>query len=207
MHKIQKKIIDLSQKEDIFKLSLGEIAGRINVKSPQIVKYHKDRLRELGYNVDDPSSRILKVHDFELLSIPIVGAANCGPATIFADERVEGHLKLSSRLLNTRRRSNLFAIRAQGTSMNKAKVHGEPINDGDYVIVDSQSNQPAPGDYIVTVVDGLANIKKYHFDPINNQVALISESTEDFTPIFLHETDQYDAVVAGKVIQVIQSPA
>lgn len=206
MHKIQQKIVDLSQSRDISKLSLSEIAALIGVKSPQIVKYHKDRLRDLGYNLDGETHASSSLSGFELISIPIVGMADCGPATIFADERIEGYLKLSSRLLDTRKRDGLFALRARGRSMNRARVHGEPINDGDYVIVDSTSQQPNPGDYVVAVVDGLANIKRYYFDPMNNQVALISESTDDYTPIFLHETDQYDAVIAGKVIQVVNTP-
>ena len=207
MHRIQREIVKLSKKNDLNKLSLSEIATLIGVNSPQAVKYHKNKLRYLGYNFNDDTNITPSESVFELISIPIVGAANCGPATIFADSRIEGHVRLSPRLLNTRRRNDLYAVRAEGNSMDKAKVNGEAIRDGDYVIVDSQSFQPQSGDYIVAVVGGMANIKKYHFDPINNQVALISESTGDSTPIFLHEDDQYDAVISGKVIQVVRMPS
>ncbi len=205
MNKIQQAIIILSRERDVTKLSLSEIASLTGAKSPQVVKYNKDRLEKLGYNFN--SKNLISKSGFKLVSIPIVGAANCGPADIFADERVEGHLKVSSRLLQTTRYDDLFALRAQGTSMNRAGVHGQPINDGDFVIVDSASTQPEPGDYVVAVVEGLANIKRYYFDPLNNQVVFISESTDDYyTPIFLHEADQPDAVVAGKVIQVLSTP-
>ena len=207
MNKIQQKILKLREKKDLATLSLSEIALLVGAKSPQIIKYHMDKLRSLGYRLDYEVSNPFSEEDFELVSIPIVGSANCGPATIFADDKVEGHLKLSSKLLNTRGRNNLFAIRAKGTSMNRAKVHGEPINDGDFVIVTTKFDQPMQGDYIVAVVDGLANIKKYFIDPINNQVALISESSDDFLPIFLHESDNYNAIIAGKVIQVVVSPS
>lgn len=206
MHKIQQRIIDLSKHRNVSKLTLSDIASEVGAKSPQIIKYHLDRLKADGHNFEGSGQGTMHVSDFELVSIPIVGAANCGPAEIFAEEHIEGHLKLSSRLLKTSRRNDLYAVRAQGSSMNRARVHGEPITDGDYVIIDSQNTQPQPGDYVVAVVDGLANIKRYYFDPVNSQVAFISESSEDYAPIFLHESDQYDALIAGKVIQVISCP-
>jgi repressor LexA len=207
MHKIQREILNLAQHQNISTLSLSEIAAKVGAKSPQIVKYHERQLEKLGFNLFNQATANANPDQFELISIPIVGSANCGPADIFADERVEGHLRISSRLLQTSRHNDLYALRAQGTSMNRASVHGNPINDGDFVIIDSTSTQPEPGDYVVAVVGGLANIKRYYSDPLNDQVAFISESTDDFSPIFLHEADQYDAVVAGKVIQVVSKPA
>lgn len=206
MHKIQEKILNLAKQRDIEQMSLSEVASAVGANSAQLVKYHLDKLKRSGHRFDQTGLSIVQLPDFELISIPIVGSANCGPADIFADERVQGHLKTSSRLLETRRREGLYALRAQGMSMNRARIHGEPINDGDYVIVDSQSVQPAHGDYVVAVVDGLANIKRYYFDPANSRVVFISESTEDYAPIFLHESDQYNAVIAGKVVQVMSRP-
>ena len=206
MHKIQEKILRVAQTKDISNLSLTELAVLTGTNSAQAVKYHLDQLKEAGFMLDGRSTTIPVGDDLQLVSIPIVGMANAGPASIFADERVEGHLKISTRLLKTAKRDNLYALKVNGTSMNQAKVHGEPINDGDFVIVDSEQDQPVPGDYVVAVVDNLANIKQYHFDPLNSQVALVSESTDDFAPIFLHSEDQPDAVIAGKVVQVLPSP-
>lgn len=205
MHKVQEKLLAIAKTDNIQRYSLSELAEKVGAKSPQIVKYHLDILKAKGFMLSGGVKENIG-SAFELVSIPIVGSANCGPADIFADERVEGHLKISSKLLQTNNRTALFALRAKGMSMNRAKVRGEPINDGDYVVVDSKSFQPSQGDYVVAVVDGMANIKKFYPDPLNSQVALISESTEDFAPIFLHEEDQADAVIAGRVVQVISGP-
>ncbi len=206
MHRIQEKLLNIAREESIERYSLSELAEKVGAKSPQIIKYHLDKLKAKGfmlsYGMAENTNR-----NFELVAIPIVGSANCGPADIFADERVQGHLKVSSKLLRTNNRTDLFALRAKGMSMNRARVQGEPINDGDFVVVDSKSFQPVEGDYVVAVVDGMANIKKFYPDPLNNQVALISESSEDFGPIFLHEEDQSDAVIVGRVVQVLTGPS
>ena len=34
--------------------------------------------------------------------------------------------------------TGLYAIKADGTSMNRAQIDGKSIDDGDYVIIDSQ---------------------------------------------------------------------
>jgi len=78
------------------------------------------------------------------------------------------------------------------------------IEDGDYLIVESSSKKPKNGDIVVSVFDGLANIKKFHFDQENNRVVLISESTKDFPPIFIHEDDDFN--ITGYVTQVVKKP-
>ena len=51
---------------------------------------------------------------------------------------------------------------------------------------------------------GMANIKKFFLDRENRQVVLMSESTKDFPPIYIHEDDEF--MVNGKVVQVIKKP-
>jgi SOS-response transcriptional repressor LexA len=50
----------------------------------------------------------------------------------------------------------------------------------------------------------MANIKKYIFDEENNQIVLVSQSSKDIPPIYIHEDDSF--MVNGKVIQVIKKP-
>jgi SOS-response transcriptional repressor LexA len=88
--------------------------------------------------------------------------------------------------------------------MNKAEVDGKTIEDSDFVIVDSLYRTPKNGDVIVSVIDGMANIKRFKEDKTNNQVVLLSESTENHRPIFIHEGD--DFVVSGKVVSIIKNP-
>ena len=136
------------------------------------------------------------------LSIPIFGTANCGPRTIYANQNIEGYLKVSKKLLN--KKNNIFALRAEGNSLNKANINGKSIEDGDFVIVDSQITSPNNGDYVVSVIEEMANIKKYVWDEKNSQIVLISESTQNYDPIYIHKDD--NIIINGKVIDVIKKP-
>lgn len=80
----------------------------------------------------------------------------------------------------------------------------DAIEDGDYVIVDSGNINAKNGDYVVSVIDGLANIKKYLWDNKNLRILLVSESTHNYPPIFIHEDDNF--LINGKIIQVIKNP-
>lgn len=43
--------------------------------------------------------------------------------------------------------------------MNKANVNGKTIEDGDYLIIDSDYRSPRNGDVVLSVIDDMANIK------------------------------------------------
>jgi SOS-response transcriptional repressor LexA len=88
--------------------------------------------------------------------------------------------------------------------MNKSIVNGNTIEDGDYLIIDSSDTSPSSGDVVLSVIDEMANIKKYVWDEENNQIVLVSESTKDIPPIYIHEDDSF--MINGKVIQVIKKP-
>ena len=134
------------------------------------------------------------------ISIPIVGSANCGPATIYADQNIEGYLKISKRLAPNKK--SVFALRAEGNSLNKANIDGKNVESGDFVIVDSENTSPHDGDYVVSVIDGMANIKKYRLDESHSRIALLSESTQEYSPIFIHKNDNFR--ISGKVVDVVK---
>jgi len=115
-------------------------------------------------------------------------------------------LRVSNSLLEQRRTAahRLFAIKVSGPSMNKAEINGRRIEDGDYVIIDSEDQSAHNGDIVLSLIDGMANIKKYYIDKENNQILLMSDSTHDFPAIHIHEND--DFAVNGKVIGVIKTP-
>lgn len=216
MHNIQIKLLELAKNQDLSKMSLRQIAKLVGVDNrPQIVKHHLIQLDKAGLlrvNLDEgiikPVKRGFNVISQEknvFYSLPIVGAANCGPANIFAEERTEGYLKVSSKML-PHRKSGLYVLVADGPSMNRAMVPGtdNTIEDGDFVVVDSTYTNPRGGDIVVAVIDGMATIKRYREDRENNQIVLEAESTEDFLPIFIHEEDDFH--ISGKVIDVIKKP-
>ena len=88
--------------------------------------------------------------------------------------------------------------------MNKETVGGKTIQDGDYLIIDADRRSPRSGEIVLSVIDDMANIKKYIWDDENRQVVLASNSTQNSPPIFIHEDDSF--MVNGTVIQVIKQP-
>jgi repressor LexA len=208
MHKIQEELLKLIENKNVDGMTLREIGKEIGQKMPQKVKHHLQQLEKKGFiNINTKNKEIRKkgiktVKSSPFFSIPIIGTANCGPATIFANENIEGYLKISKNILN--KCKNIFAVKAQGLSMNKTSINGQSIEDGDYLIIDSEYRSPRSGDIVLSIIDDMANIKKYIWDDNNNQIVLVSESTRDIPPIYIHEDDSF--MINGKVIQVIKKP-
>jgi repressor LexA len=208
MHPIQEKLLKLLDQKPLTDMTLRDIGMLIKEPLPQKIKHHLEQLEKKGFITYDRKNKTIsraKISSRTLspfVSVPVVGVANCGPATIFANENIEGYLKISKNILN--KCKNVFAIKAQGLSMNKSNINGMSIEDGDYLIIDSDYRTPKNGDVVLSVIDDMANIKKYIFDEENNQIVLVSQSTKDIPPIYIHEDDSF--MVNGKVIQVIKKP-
>lgn len=218
--KKQKFIYDfvvLYAKEYGFAPSLNEIANHFSdfLAYPSSAFYHVKKLQESGYlkkELNHPrsievyanreiKSPILKKRGLDSISVPILGIANAGVATIFAKENVEGYLKISRDVLN--RKDGVFTLRVKGDSMNKAKISGKSINEGDFVIVDSENRNPKNNDYVLSIIDGCANIKKFKRDSKTNEITLESESSNPtHKPIYISSEDDY--MVNGKIIAVIK---
>lgn len=212
MNIIQTQLLNLiANNPDMGSLSLRKIAELIGAKGkPQIVKYHLQQLEKAGLiqmNLEQGVLKIVKkgynhVSKSPLFSIPIVGAANCGPATICAEQKVERYLKISSSLL-PRNKNRLFAIVANGDSMNQANINNKSIESGDYVLVDSESKNYNNDDIVLAIIDGLATIKQYNRDTINNRIVLRALSNRKYMPIYISEDDEF--IINGKVVDVIKN--
>ncbi len=205
MHRIQEKLLKIIEKESLSGKTLREIGELVGETSAQKIKHHLTQLSKKGFIAYDSISRNIKkaqiVSKEGFVSLPVVGSANCGPANIFADENITGYLKVSKKLVP--RGGKLFVLRAEGNSMNKANIRNRKnIDDGDFVVVDSEQRSPESGQYVVSVIDEVANIKKFILDKENKRIVLKSESTQDYLPIFIHEDDQYQ--ISGRVIDVIK---
>ncbi|MEK9181690.1 MAG: S24 family peptidase [Patescibacteria group bacterium] len=207
MHLVQEKLLSLLNEKNISGLTLRDIGSLIGEKFPQKIKHHLSQLERKGFVSIDKKNKIIKRVNKEsdvsgmFISIPIFGSANCGPATVFAEERAEGYLKVSKKIMQPNRK--VFALHAEGNSMNKANVGGKTIEDGDFVIVDAEQKTPQSGEYVVSVIDGMANVKKFIVDKKNQHIVLQSESSQDYFPIFVHAEDNYQ--VSGKVVDVIKN--
>jgi SOS-response transcriptional repressor LexA len=213
MHPIQEKLIQLSADHDIPSMKLADLARLVGVSSLQKTKHHREHLIKKGLLSAPEQSKVTRVLknylvDADLISIPVLGAANAGPASIFADGTVKGYLRVSSTLLpNTYKSAKLFALKVIGDSMNRARINGQSADEGDYIVADAKTFTPKTGDYIVSLIDGKANIKKFVDDSANRQIALISESLNDYPPIIIGEDDGTDYLAQAKILCVVKSPS
>lgn len=207
MHWIQKNILALTRQRDIEGMKLRELGELVGEKHPQKIKHHLNRLRVkglLGQNKALEQTTKIALENHQMFSIPILGAANCGDAALSATEVLEGFLNVSPSML--KKQKGLFAIRAVGLSMDKAEIGGKNIEDGDFIIVNPKDRNPKNGDYVLSIINGAANIKKFVMDEANRQVILASESSHDIAPIYIHMNDNPDYFVNGKVMAVIKKP-
>lgn len=202
MHPIQKKLIELSQTNDLRNFKLREIMRMLGEKHPQKVKYH---MQKLGFLMPTPGSKI-GADKARLIRIPLVGLANCGEATIYAESYDEKSLHVSKKIL-PKETDDLFAVQAVGDSMDQANIQGNNIEDGDFVIVDPEDKDFNDGDYVLSLINGMANIKKFTKDSVSKQIVLLSESSQNYPPIYIHEDDMSYFMASGKVMLVLKSPS
>lgn len=214
MHIIQEKILKLSKKEDFAKMSLREIASAINMpeESPQKIKHHLMQLEKKGFftlnktrgevtHTPQWANGILKSAS-KIFSIPIIGTANCGPATIFAETNFQGFLKVSSKLLHIKKPDGIFAVKADGSSMNRAEINGKKLEDNDYAIIDSNQKIPSDNDIVLALIDDKATIKRFIDDKENGQIVLKADSSYNYEPIHLHPDDEFN--ISGKIVDIIK---
>ena len=184
MHPIQKKLMELAQIHDLSTLGLRQITRMVGETHPQKVKHHMQRLKLLD---PTPNSKA-DADNSRLVPIPLVGMANCGEATIYAESYDDQLIQVSQKII-PQKFDNLFAVQAVGNSMNKSTINGNNIEDGDYIIVNPDDKDFNDGDYVLSIINGMANVKKFIKDTANQQIILTSESTENHHPIYIHEDD------------------
>jgi len=213
MHDNQKRILDLAKKKNLNTMTYREIGKELNIKNPQTVIYHIDKLKAKGLIYLDSKKDKTKVSSGEafvigeLFNLPILGLANCGQALQIAQQDILGYMKISPKVLNKKRNpKDLFIVKAVGKSLNKANINGKSVKDGDYVVIDS-GLQPRNGDYVLSVIDGLANIKRFYEDRESDEIRLISESSLKIPPIVLHkkDLDSLGYTINGVVAKVIRA--
>ena len=213
MNDNQEKIIKLAKQKDISKMSFREIGRELGITNPQTVIYHLGQLKKKGllYLDTKKRQRVSKPKAFTVdnfFNIPVLGSANCGPATELAQEHIQGYLKISQKSVGRSRPDGLIAIKAVGDSLNDAKVGNskESIDDGDYVIVDCKQ-QPNNGDYVLSVIDEAANFKKFFKDNKKHEIRLTSESKREIPPIILHESDLNSSgyMINGVAVRVVKN--
>jgi SOS-response transcriptional repressor LexA len=209
LHPIQDKLLRIASQLNVETMSLRDIGRLIGESHPQKISHHLKKLEEKKLilvnrvtGVVKDISEHLERGESQIISVPVLGVANCGTPLSFADEHIEGYLKISKTLL--KKSKDIFAVRASGSSMNRANIEGQNIEDGDFVIIDPQDKEPVKNRYILSIIDGLANIKKLYINQKNSQWILASESNEIHSDIYIHPNDSY--MIGGRVIRVIKKP-
>lgn len=206
MNPIQQKLLDIAQAKDITKIRRIDLVKMVGCEYPSQITHHMSQLIKKGSLVRAAGklTPAFATHH-GLLRIPVMGEADCGEATKFADGRVMNTLAVSPTLVSVKSDSAIYALIARGDSMNKALVNGKSIEDGDYVIVEKNDGYiPRDGDIIVSIIGGLANIKRFVSDLAQGRIALLPDSYRytDFAPIFISEFDDFR--VEAKVIDVVK---
>ncbi len=207
MHPIQQKIIALLKDQGSIPLKYREIGRRIGEKYPQTTKYHIEILLDKKLIIEQ--NGFLKLNkatseNGDFVSLPFYGLASCGSATVPAEDQAEGFLKVSKNIFPKGSVADYYLVRATGNSMNRAKVGPQKveINDGDLVVVDHTNREPKGGEYVLSVVDGCANIKNFDFDQGREWIILSSESSDEYSPIVIQYGDNYH--IMGNVVDVIK---
>lgn len=90
-------------------------------------------------------------------AVPLVGEAPAGPL-MHAEENYQGWLRLPTDFVSPKS-AVFYLLRVRGDSMNRARLPGGKIEDGDLVLVRQQASAN-PGDVVVALIDGQATIKK-----------------------------------------------
>lgn len=185
---------------------IKEESSRLGLKLKSVRSFflYLNALEEKGYierTSEDRGILLKGVTSDNFVQVPVFGSASAGAAAMFADQYVEGYLRVSRRLVKDR---DIFAVQVNGTSMNKAVVNSKTIESGDFVLVDGGVKEYKNNDRVLVVIDGLATVKTYRTVD-GKTIALIPESTDKrHQPIFL--TDEDDFVINGLVVNVLKLP-
>ena len=206
MNPIQKKLLSIARIENISKLRRVDLVEMVGCEYPSQITHHLNQLIKRGdlVRIDDRLIPALAT-EAGLIRIPVMGEADCGEATKFADGRIVDTLAVSPSVLKTKISDKLYALLARGDSMNRAMVNGKTIEDGDYIIIEKKDSYiPPDGDIVVSIIGGLANIKRLRRDNARQRVLLLSESHRqaDYAPIVISDLDDFS--VDGKVVDVIK---
>jgi repressor LexA len=178
--------------------SLEDLRRELRVASVRTLYRYLRKLEDDGLierHPGVPGVKLLK-SDVDTDAVPVVGDVQAGSLTL-AEQNIVGWLRLPKSMTGPSR-DRFFLLRVRGTSMNKAIIAGETIDDGDLVLVRQQSSANS-GDIVVALVDGEATVKRLVAAP--GYFILTPESTDDrHQPIVVERTFR----MQGRVRRVLK---
>lgn len=211
MHEIQEKLLKLAETKDVLNMRIIDLQKELKVDHSEKIRHHLNQLKKKGliYADEEGSSKKAEPEAYEIneiFNLPIMGMANCGAACELAYDNILGYLKVSPGIVDRKRPDGLFVVKAVGNSLNRARGI-KPVEDGDYVIVDLNNKSPKSGEYVLSIIDDAANLKRFYHETGSDEVRLVSESTKKLPPIVIHksdfETSKY--MINGVVVRVIKN--
>ncbi len=194
--KRQKDVLDYIKKyiaEHGFPPAIREICKGVNLNSPATVFVHMKNLEQLGY-IKTTSNKfrtieILCENEYlpkneDVVKVPLLGKVTAG-SPITAIEQPNEYFDVPASLIPAT--ATVFTLHVSGESMIKAGIF-----DGDYVIVQKQSNAKN-GDIVVAMTpENEATIKRFYKE--NGHIRLQPEN-DTMAPIILD-----NCTILGKAI-------
>lgn len=172
-------------------------------KSIRSVFLYLNRLEEKGLIKRTRKSRGIEITadtKGNLVDVPILGAANAGDPALLAEENLEGYLKVSKNIIKGK---NVFAVKIDGSSMNRCRIDGKNIADGDFVIIDFKDRSFKNNNKVLIEISGSATVKLYK-KISKNRIGLFPMSSDKYhQPIYLTPKDEF--MILGKIIDVFKN--
>jgi len=180
--------------------TIEELRRSLGVGSTRTILRYLKWLEDEGDIERWPGARGLRLlraprKGLETKAVPVIGEVPAGPMML-AEENVETWIRVPKDFLRSGGR--FFFLRVRGDSMNKARVAGEKIEDGDLVLVRQQPTAN-DGEIVVALVDGEASIKRFARDP-GYFVLKPDSSNPKHRPIVLER----DFRIQGAVVRVLK---
>jgi len=183
----------------------GKALGR-EISSERTIVQYLDQLVRKGFILrsgDRRGIRILDAISDNFQNVPILGVANAGDPLVYATENPMGYLKLSKREHRDKSGNRLFVVQIKGNSMDRVRIKGKHMEDGDFVLIDSSGKNPKNGDIVLAIIDSCATLKVFR-KISEDEIGLFPYSTDHIhKPIYLHKDD--DILVNGTVIDVFKN--
>lgn len=121
--------------------------------------------------------------------VPLIGTIACG-TPILAEENIDGYVPI---FFGDKYKSDIvFALKCKGNSM------WPTLSDGDIVFVKQQSSVE-DGEIAAVLVDDNEEATLKRIKHINNEVLLMPDNTNEFSPIILNKKNP--GKILGKVIE------